>query len=411
MRTVELLHARCAGLDVHKKNVVAGVRIAEAGKVVEHVSTFPTVTEGLLALSEFLSRHGVTHVAMEATGVYWRPVWHILSGHFELVLANAAHVKNVPGRKTDVKDAIWLADLLAHGLIRGSFVPPEPIQELRQLTRTRKQLVREIGQHSQRVQKALEDMNIKLGSVVTDVLGVTGRAILRALIEGETDPVTLSAQARGSLKFKRLQLIEALRGRVTDHHRFILKLHLDTIDMLEAQVAEVDRRLGGALAPFQSAIEQLTTIPGVGEQTARVLVSEIGDDMTRFPSAAHLVSWAGLCPRSDESAGKRRSTRTRRASQWLKSSLTQAAWGAARSKGTYLQAQYFRIKARRGAKKAALAVAASIVTAAWHMLRRGTFYEDLGPDHFVRRNKDQAARKLVKRLEVLGYQVSLAQAA
>lgn len=408
---MELLHARCAGLDVHKKNVVAGVRIAEAGKVVEHVSTFPTVTEGLLALSEFLSRHGVTHVAMEATGVYWRPVWHILSGHFELVLANAAHVKNVPGRKTDVKDAIWLADLLAHGLIRGSFVPPEPIQELRQLTRTRKQLVREIGQHSQRVQKALEDMNIKLGSVVTDVLGVTGRAILRALIEGETDPVTLSAQARGSLKFKRLQLIEALRGRVTDHHRFILKLHLDTIDMLEQQVAELDRRLGGALDPFRSAIEQLTTIPGVGEQTARVLVSEIGDDMTRFPSAAHLVSWAGLCPRSDESAGKRRSTRTRRASQWLKSSLTQAAWGAARSKGTYLQAQYFRIKARRGAKKAALAVAASIVTAAWHMLRRGTFYEDLGPDHFVRRNKDQAARKLVKRLEVLGYQVSLAQAA
>lgn len=408
---MELLYARCAGLDVHKKSVVAGVRIMEAGKVMEHVATFSTMTRGLLELSEFLSGHGVTHVAMEATGVYWRPVWHILAGEFELILANAAHVKNVPGRKTDVKDAVWLADLLAHGLIRGSFVPPEPIQELRQLTRTRKQLVREIGQHSQRVQKALEDMNIKLAAVVTDVLGVTGRAILRELIAGETDPVSLAAQARGSLKHKRLQLVESLRGRVTEHHRFLLKLHLDTIDMLERQVAEVDQRLGGALDPFRSAIEQLTTIPGVGEQTARVLLSEIGDDMTRFPNSAHLVSWAGLCPRSDESAGKRRSTRTRKASQWLKTCLTQAAWGAARSKGTYLQAQYFRIKARRGAKKAALAVAASIVTAAWHMLRRGTFYEDLGPDYFVRRDKAQAARKLVKRLEGLGYEVSLAQAA
>jgi len=344
---------------------------------------------------------------MEATGVYWRPVWHILVGSFELVLANAAHVKNVPGRKTDVKDAIWLANLLAHGLIRGSFVPPQPVEELRQLTRTRKQLVREVSQHSLRLQKTLEDMNIKIGNVVTDVLGVTGRAILKRIIDGVSNPEILADEARGSLKTKRAELVEALRGRISEHHRFLLKLHLDTIELLQGQIEHVDERLGGALAPFRSSVEQLMTIPGVGQLSAQILVSEIGTDMARFPSAAHLVSWAGLCPRSDESAGKRRSTRTRRASQWLKSSLVQAAWGAARATGTYLQSQYFRIKARRGARKAALAVAGSILTAAWHMLSRGTFYEDLGKDHFVRRNKDKAAKKLVQRLEHLGYLVAI----
>lgn len=408
---MELLYAQCAGLDVHKDSVTAGIRIVESGTVAEHVAQFSTTTKGLLELSKFLTSHGVTHVAMEATGVYWRPVWHILVGNFELVLANAAHVRNVPGRKTDVKDAIWLADLLAHGLIRGSFVPPQPVEELRQLTRTRKQLVREISQHSLRIQKALEDMNIKLGSVVTDVLGATGRAILRQLIAGATDPETLADEARGSLKTKRPQLVEALRGRVTEHHRFILKLHMDTVELLEHQVAVVDERLGGALAPFRSAVEQLTSIPGIGELSAQILVAEIGVDMSRFPTAGNLISWAGLCPRSDESAGKRRSTRTRRASQWLKSSLTQAAWGAARAKGTYLQSQYFRLKARRGSRKAAIAVAASMLTAAWHMLSNGTFYEDLGADHFVRRDPTKAARKLAKRLELLGYEVTLTKAA
>lgn len=404
---MELLHTRCAGLDVHKASVTAGVRVADEGKVSEHVAQFETTTKGLLELSEFLSSHGVTHVAMEATGVYWRPVWHILVGNFELVLANAGHVKNVPGRKTDVKDAIWLADLLAHGLIRGSFVPPQPVEELRQLTRTRKQMVREASQHSLRLQKALEDMNIKLGNVATDVLGATGRAILRKLIAGVTNPEVLADEARGSLKTKRPELIEALRGRVTEHHRFLLKLHLDTIDLLQRQIDEIDERLAGALTPFRSAVEQLNSIPGVGELSAKIIISEIGTDMTRFPTAAHLVSWAGLCPRSDESAGKRRSTRVRRASQWLKSSLVQAAWGAARAKGTYLQSQYYRIKARRGARKAAVAVAGSILTAAWHMLTRGTFYEDLGAEHFIRRDKDKAVKKLQKRLELLGYQVTL----
>lgn len=404
---MELLHTRCAGLDVHKASVTAGVRLADGGKVSEHVAQFETTTRGLLELSEFLSSHGVTHVAMEATGVYWRPVWHILVGNFELVLANAAHVKNVPGRKTDVKDAIWLADLLAHGLIRGSFVPPQPVEELRQLTRTRKQMVREVSQHSLRLQKALEDMNIKLGNVATDVLGATGRAILRKLVAGVTNPEVLADEARGRLKTKRPELIEALRGRVTEHHRFLLKLHLDTIELLERQIDEIDERLAGALTPFRSAVEQLNSIPGVGELSAEIIVSEIGIDMTRFPTAAHLVSWAGLCPRSDESAGKRRSTRVRRASQWLKSSLVQAAWGAARAKGTYLQSQYYRIKARRGARKAAVAVAGSILTAAWHMLTRGTFYEDLGADHFIHRDKDKAVKKLQKRLELLGYRVTL----
>ena len=408
---MELLYARCAGLDVHKDTVFAGVRIAVDNTVSEHVKMFSTTTKGLLELSAFLESHGVTHVVMEATGVYWRPVWHILAEHFELTLANAAHVKNVPGRKSDVKDCIWLAGLLAHGLVRGSFVPPQPVEELRQLTRTRKQLVREIGQHSLRIQKALEDMNIKLGSVVTDVLGVTGRAILRKLADGVTDPETLADEARRKLKNKRAALIEALRGHVSEHHRFMLRLHLDTIEMLERQVSEIDKRLGGALEPFRTAVEQLTTIPGVGLLMAQILVAEIGTDMSRFPTAAHLVSWAGLCPRTDESAGKKRSTRIRRASPWLRTSLVQAAWGAARSKGTYLQAQYFRIKARRGSKKAAVAVAASIITAAWHMLNNGTFYDDLGPSYFVSRDKHKVAKKLTKRLQDLGFEVSIRQAA
>jgi transposase len=408
---MDLLHSRCAGLDVHKETVFAGVRIVENGRATEHVKSFSTMTKGLLELSEYLEQHGVTHVVMEATGVYWRPVWHVLAGDFELTLANAAHVKNVPGRKSDVKDCLWLASLLAHGLVRGSFVPPQPIEELRQLTRTRKQLVREAAQHSLRIQKALEDMNIKLGNVLTDVLGVTGRIILRKLADGITDPETLANEALGRLKKKRAELVEALRGRVTDHHRFLLKLHLDTIEMLEAQIQQIDERLGGALEPFRGAVEQLTTIPGVGELMAKVLVAEIGTNMTRFPTPAQLVSWAGLCPRTDESAGKKRSTRIRRASPWLRTSLVQAAWGAARSKRTYLQAQYFRIKARRGSKKAAIAVAASILTAAWHMLSNGTFYEDLGPNYFVARDRTKAAHKLTKRLENLGYEVTLKEAA
>lgn len=408
---MELLYARCAGLDVHKEIVFAGVRVTEDGNVTEHVQSFSTTTKGLLELSDYLTSFGVTHVVMEATGVYWRPVWHVLVENFELTLANAAHVKNVPGRKSDVKDCLWLASLLAHGLVRGSFVPPRPIEELRQLMRMRKQFVREVAQHSLRIQKALEDMNIKLGNVVTDVLGATGRSILYKLAEGVTDPEILANEARGTLKNKREALVEALRGRVTDHHRFLLKLHLDTIQMLEAQVRQIDERVGGALEPFREAVTLLKSIPGVGEQTATMIVSEIGTDMGRFETSAQLISWAGLCPRSDESAGKHRSRRIRKASPWLRTGLVQSAWGAARSKNTYLQAQYYRLKARRGSKKAAIAVAASILTAAWHMLRDGAFYQDLGPDYFMRHDREKTAKKLAKRIEDLGFQVTLTQAA
>lgn len=408
---MEMLYARCAGLDVHKKSVMAAVRIAEGGQVREYVEEFGTTTHGLLELSEFLARHGVTHVGMEATGVYWRPVWHILEGQFTLMLANAAHVKNVPGRKTDVKDAVWLADLMAHGLIRSSFVPPEPVQELRQLTRTRKQLIGEITQHTLRLQKVLEDTNIKVTNVLTDLMGVTGRAILRNLISGQTDPQVLADLARGRLKNKHDKLVEALHGRVTEHHRFMLQLHLGTVEMLEQRVAEIDERLGGALEPFRVAVEQLKTIPGVAQRTAEVLVSEIGADMSRFPTAQHLVSWAGLCPRNDESAGKKRSTRLRKSSRWLKATLIQAAWGSTHKKDGYLRAQYLRLKARRGPKRAVVAVAASMLVAAWNMLSQGTVWQDLGEQHFNLRNKAKVARNLSRRLEALGFVVTLQPAA
>lgn len=375
------------------------------------VRTFGTTTSELLALSDWLDEHGCTHVAMEATGVYWKPVWHLLEGRFELVLANAQHIRNVPGRKTDVNDAMWIADLLAHGLIRSSFVPPAPIQELRDLTRTRKQLVREIAQHSLRIQKVLEDANIKLASVLSDILGQSGRAMLAALIGGETDPERLADLAQGTARKKRAALVEALRGHVTPHHRTMLKLHLDLIAALEAALRDVDAAVGKALAPISYAVDLLKTMPGVSDVVAHVIVAEIGADMTRFPTAGHLVSWAGLCPRNDESAGKRRSTRVRKSGTWLKTTLVSAAWAAARKKDSYLRSQFLRLKARRGPKKAILAVAASMLTAAYYMLRNGVEYQDLGPEHFDRRDKSKAINRLVRRLHDLGCEVELKHAA
>jgi transposase len=407
---MELLYARCAGLDVHKDTVVAAVRCTSEPRHQE-VRTFGTTTSQLLELSEWLSSHECSHVAMEATGVYWKPVWHTLEGHFELVLANAQHIRNVPGRKTDVNDAAWIADLLAHGLIRSSFVPPQPIQELRDLTRTRKQLVREISQHSLRIQKVLEDANIKLASVLSDIMGKSGRAILEALIAGQTDPGQLASLAQGNAKKKHAELVAALRGRVTAHHRSMLKLHLGLIDALRSALETVDADVGKALAPIADVAHLLTTIPGVGEVAAHVIVAEIGADMSRFPSAAHLVSWAGLCPRSDESAGKRRTSRVRKGAPWLKTTLVTAAWAAARTKSSYLHAQFLRIKARRGAKKAIMAVAASMLTAAYHMLRDGVEYRDLGPQHFDRHDKAKTITRLVRRLTDLGLQVDVKAAA
>jgi transposase len=374
---------------------------------VDETHSFATTTGALIELQEWLSSHAVTHVAMEATGVYWKPVWHLLEEHFELILANAQHIKNVPGRKTDVNDAAWIADLLAHGLINASFVPPKPIQELRDLTRTRKQLVREVSQHSLRIQKTLEDANIKLGSVLSDVLGHSGRAILNALIAGETDPERLADLARGHARKKRSELIQALHGRISAHHRRLLKLHLGLIDSLQQALATVDADVGKILAPIEECARLLTTMPGVSELTAHVLVAEIGVDMARFPTAGHLLSWATMCPRNDESAGKRRSTRTRKGAPWLKTALVTAAWAAVRVKGSYLQAQFLRLRARRGAKKAILAVAASMLNAAWHMLKDHVEYKDLGADHFARRDRSKAIRRLVRRLNDLGCKVEL----
>jgi len=345
---------------------------------------------------------------MEATGVYWKPVWHILSDEdFELVLANAAHIKNVPGRKTDVKDADWTSDLLAHGLIRPSFVPDHPTQEMRTLLRTRKQLVREKSSHILRIQKTLEDANIKLDSVITDIMGASGRKMIEALIVGEKDPAKLARLADPRVKASQESLREALRGRVTKSHRFLLSLHLGQVDVIDAAIAEIDREVEAGIAPFRTAVEQVSAVPGVKSLAAQTILSEIGIDMNRFPSSGHLISWACICPRSDESAGKRRSTRIRKGSPWLKSTLVQCAWAATRTKGSYLQAQFYRIRARRGPKKAILAVAASILTAIYHMLKDGTLYQDLGPNHLNARNKERQKNRLIKRLEDLGYAVEL----
>jgi transposase len=405
---MEVLHPRCAGLDVHKDSVVAAIRLAANGEPKTEVRTFSTTTPGLLALSEWLSHHACTHIAMEAMGVYWKPVWHILAdGTFTLILTNPAHVKNVPGRKTDVADALWLADLLAHGLIRASFVPEPATQAMRGLLRTRKQLVREQASHIQRIQKTLEDANIKLASILTDIMGLSGRALLKALIEGETDPDHLVKLIDRRVKASPEQRHAALCGRISDHHRFLLRLHLRQIDMLNEAVAEIDQRVESDLDPFRAAVRLLCSIPGIGELSAQVIVSEIGIDMSRFPTAGHLISWAGMCPRNDESAGKRRSKRLRKGAPWLKATLIQCAVSAAKKKTSYLHAQFKRLCQRHGPKKAFCAVAASILTAIYHMLRDGTFYQDLGADYFHKGTAYAQARKLAQRIAKLGFDCSI----
>jgi transposase len=399
---MDVIYPRCAGLDVHKQTVVACARLAGESAARQEVRTFATTTSGLLALADWLESLGVQHVAMEATGVYWKPVWHVLEGHFELVLANAAHVKNVPGRKTDVNDAMWLADLLAHGLIRASFVPPVAVQELRTLTRTRKQFVRERGSHAQRIEKILEDANLKLSSFISDILGKSGRAVLKAIIDGEVDPQACQPSAASG---HWAELLEALRGRISDHHRFMLKLHLDHIETLDKAITQIETEVGLGLEPFQRAAKLLSTMPGLSSVSANVVVAEIGIDMSRFATPGHLLSWACLCPRNDESAGKRRSTRLRRGGKWLKTTLVQAAWAAVKVKGSYLQAQFHRLRARRGAKKAIIGVAASMLTAAWHMLRDGTEWHDLGAAHFDRADATKTANRLIRRLQQIGYTV------
>jgi transposase len=407
---MEVLYPRCAGLDLGKETLVATVRI-HGGPVQREVRTFGTTTRELLTLAKWLSDHGVTHVVMEATGSYWKSVWYLLEADFTVVLGNARQMRNVPGHKSDVTDAVWMTDLLAHGLVRGSFVPPAPIQEVRDLTRTRKQLVREITRHTQRIEKTLDVANLKITSVISDVLGATGRAILRAVIAGETDPVVLAGLARGSLKHKRALLIDALTGRITAHSRRLLKLHLGLIEQLEAAVAEIDAHLGESLAPFRDAVERLDAIPGIDIVVAQAILGETGLDMSRFPTHQHLLSWACLCPRLDESAGKRKSTRTRKGALWLKTVLVQAAWAGVRKKDSYYRAQFHRLRARRGPKKAIVAVAASMLTAVYYILRDGVEYRELGGHYFESLDRPKMARRLVKRLEHLGFTVHLEESA
>lgn len=408
---MQIVHERCAGLDVHKQFVVACMRCLEKGQVQRQVRRFATTTRGLLELLAWLQHQGCTHGGMEATGVYWKPVWHLLEGGLDLVLANPAHMRNVPGRKSDMNDAMWIAELLAHGLLPSSFVPPAPIQELRDLTRTRRQLVREIVQHTQRIQRVLEDANVKLSSVLSDVLGASGRRILAAIVAGEGDPGRLAELGSDRLHCSREQLQESLQGRVTAHHRFLLGQHLAMVDHLQKTIEQFDGQIQRALEPFRRQVELLSTIPGISTTAAEVLVAEIGVEMAQFPTVHHLLSWAGLCPSMNQSAGKRGSTRVRKGAPWLKPVLVQCAFAAARTKDSYTQSQFLRIKARRGPKKAAVAVAATLLTAAYFILRDDVAYRDLGADHFVRRDRGRVARRLADRLRDLGYEVTLKEAA
>lgn len=407
---MEVLHPRCAGLDVHKETVVACARLARGRKVKRQTETFGTTTRELLRLLEWLQEQGVTHVAMEATGVYWKPIWHVLEGSFALLLANARAIKRVPGRKSDVTDAEWIADLAAHGLIRGSFVPPAPVQELRDLTRTRKQLTRERTQHVQRLQKVLEDANIKLDNVVSDLLGQSGRDMLEAMAGGESDPQRLARLAHPRLRASQAVLAEALTGRVTDHHRFLLRLHLNQIDAVDAAIRTLEHRLEEKLAPFRAHYERLQAIPGVSETVAAVILAEVGPDLSAFPRAHNLLAWAGLSPGLDQSGPRQKNTRTRK-QKWLKTTMVQAAWSAVKAKNSYFRAQYLRLKARRGSKKAIVAVAASMLTAAYHMIKNDVEYRELGADYFQSRSKQLLAQQLVRRLRHMGYQVDLRAAA
>jgi transposase len=416
---MEVMHKRVVGLDVHKATVVACARLMTGRKVTRECRSFATTTEGLLALLAWLTECRCTHVAMEATGVYWTPVWKILSdGDFALIVANAAHIKNVPGRKTDMNDAMWIADLLACGLIRASFVPEEDIQELRSLMRTRKQLVREQTRHVQRIQKTLEEANIKLDSVISDILGVSGRRMIEAMIAGVRNPHRLAALAHRGIKASPKELYDALHGRLTEHHRFLLQLHLGQFDALDAAIQRIDHQVDGRIermdaevedgqAPFRALILLLASIPGVSVLSATTILAEIGRDMTRFPTAGHLLAWAGLCPGQNQSAGKQKSSRLRKGDPWLKTMLVQCAWAAKRKKNSYYAAQFHRLKSRRGPQKAICAVAASILTAIYHMVKNGTQHHDLGADHFDRRSPEAKAKRLVTQLSRLGFEVKL----
>jgi transposase len=406
---VELLIERCAGLDVHKASVTATVRIPDqAGGRLQQTRSFRATTAGLVLLGDWLASFGVTVVGMESTGVYWRPVYYLLEDDFQCWLLNAAHLRNVPGRKTDVADSVWICQLVEHGLVRPSFVPPKPIRELRDLTRYRKALIQERTREAQRLQKVLEDAGIKLGTVASDVLGVSGRAMLDGLVAGTHDPAVLAELAKGRLRAKLPALREALEGRFRAHHALLLGELLAHLDYLDEAIERLSNQVARVVAPFSPLLALLITIPGVSQRTAEVILAEIGTDMGQFPSAGHLASWAGICPGNNESAGKHRAGRTRKGSRWLRVALIEAANAAARGKGTYLASQYARLKGRRGHKKAIVAVAHSILVIAWHLLSTGQPYSDLGADWFLQRHSSEAYRnRLVRQLERMGHKVTL----
>ena len=378
---MDVLHACCAGLDVHKKTVVACVRrVDPAGKVFKTIKTFATMTADLLDLSDWLAIQGVKVVAMESTGSYWKPVFNLLETRFEVVLVNAHHIKQVPGRKTDVRDSEWIAQLLQHGLLRASFIPPKPTRELRDLTRQRTQLINEKTAVINRIQKVLEDANVKLGSVASNALGVSGRLMIEAIIQGEYDPIKLADLARRRLRKKIPQLQRALKGSVTDHHRFLLRTQMNHLDHLERLVRQYGERIDEVLGPFAATLARLVTIPGVDFRVAEVVVAEIGMDMDRFPTAGHLSSWAGLASGNHESAGKRQSGRTTPGNTWLKTALVQSAWAAYRAKGTHLSRKFHRIAGSRGKKRAAVAVAHTILVIIYHLLKGETTYQEIAGD-------------------------------